>query len=310
MPIRTISFMLSVAFGVISLFTSCKKLDELNENPEIEPLKQGFQTSAAIGYCASLASSAFRGEALPANVTFDENSKEGYSSAGVLHVTISEEYPLPFNNHIGDIFIAGLWDGDGGVISIVFADIDIITSEFKFYGLYTVPISEKDGKIVSLFAEQDIIIGEGSDTLLNLSLSKPKFNTELARLNAGVPGDVFTAISQKVWFLSINQHGTLSDVYDDSYVLNGGGQIAEVRSRSGGILYHALIETEFSYDECKLNPQDGTAFIQNIKASGSSVDLGNITLDFHDDCDGRARVKVATGKYIGSNGKEIVLDWD
>ena len=299
-----------VACLLITLLTSCRKLEELNQSPEIQPLQQGFQTSAAIGYCASLATSAFKGEPLPDNVTFDKSTNADYTGAGVLHVSISQNHPLPFNHNIGDIFIAGLWDGTSGVISIVFADINIITSNIKFYGIHTVPVMEKNGKIVTLFAEQDIVIGEGSDTLLNLSLSKPKFSTELTRLDAPHPSDVFTAISQKVWYLSIDQHSTLSNVDDDSYVLTGGGQIVEVKSNSGGILYHALIETNFSYTDCKLNPTSGDAFIQNVKASGSSVDLGNITLQFHSTCDGRASVKLATGKYVGSNGKNILLGWN
>ncbi len=31
---------------------SCRKVEEVNQDPEIEPLKHGFKTTAAIGYCA------------------------------------------------------------------------------------------------------------------------------------------------------------------------------------------------------------------------------------------------------------------
>jgi hypothetical protein len=302
------SRLLLTTFIVFSFF-ACKKLDEFNQNPEIQPLRQGFQACAAIGYCASLASSAFQGEPLPPNVTFESNTKEGYTSAGVLHVQVSEEYPLPFNTGVGDIYIAGLWDGiNGGVISIIFADINLIDP--KFYGLYTIPVMKKEsGEIVSVFAEQDLVIGEGSDTLLNLSLSKPKFSTELERLNNQHPADIFAAIKQNVWFINTDQNGTPSDIYDDQSEINGGGQIVEARSNSGGVLYHAMIETKFSYADCSSNPTNGIAFIQNLKASGSSIDLGNLTLDFHSACDGRASVTVATGKYVTSNGKNINLDF-
>lgn len=295
---------------IVSLLTTCKKLEDINRSPELDPLEQGFKSCATIGYCAALAQRAFTGEALPANVTFEPRSENGYSSAGVLHVQVTKDTPLPFNTNVGNIYIAGLWDGThGGVISIVFADINIVESQFKFYGLYTVPVNRKaNGEIITIFAEQDIIIGEGADTLLNLSLSKPKFDTELARLNNSYPSDVFTAVKQNVWFVAMNQNTEPPYLYDQ-YTINGGGQILEARSNSGGILYHALLNTKFSYDQCDLNPSSGIGFIQNVKASGSSVDLGNITLEFHDGCDGRAAVKVATGKYVTSNGKNIDLNW-
>ena len=109
--------------------------------------------------------------------------------------------------------------------------------------------------------------------------------------------------------ISIDQKNTLSDIYDDAYMLSGGGQIAGASNNSGGVLYHALIDTRFSYSACKLNPVSGTGFIQNLQASGSSVDLGNITLSFHGSCDGRANVNFATGKYVGSNGQNVNLNW-
>jgi len=291
--------------------SSCKKLTEFTQGPELQPLEQGFKTCAAIGYCASIANSAFTGQPLPDNVQFTKSSKTGYTSSGLLHVHVTNSTPVPFNHNTGDIYIAGLWDANGGVISIVFADIDIFTSQYKFYGLYTVPIvkDQNTGMLTTIFAQEDIIIGQGSDTLLDLSLSKAKFDTELSRTNQSYPVDVFTAIKQNVWFINVDQKGTLMDVYDDAYEVNGGGQIVQVASNSGGVLYHAMIETKFSYMQCSQNPTSGIAFIQNFQASGSAVDLGNITLGFHDSCDGRAYVDLATGKYVSSTGSTTALNW-
>jgi len=305
------SLKIIVLVFIVSM-SSCRRLEEFNQPPELISLEQGFKTCAAIGYCVSIANSAFNNEPLPGNVTFEKSSKDGYTSSGLVHISVTSTTPLPFNSNIGDIYIAGLWDGaNGGVISIIFANVDIFTSTYKFYGLYTVPVIKDPDtqKITSIFAEQDILIGQGSDTLLNLSMSKPRFNAELARANSSVPIDPFVAIKQNVWFLKINQNSTLSNVYDDSYEINGGGQILEAASNSGGILYHAMIETKFS-SACSTNPTSGLAFIQNVKASGSSVDLGNITMNFHDTCDGKANVKIATGKYVSSNGKNILLGWN
>jgi hypothetical protein len=290
----------------------CHKVSEVTQRAELTPLEQGFRTSAAIGYCASLADIAFSGEPLPPNVSLNLSSKPGYTSSGVIHIHVDGSTPLPFSHSVGDIYIAGLWDGvNGGVISIVFGTFDIISSQFKFYGIYTVPVTKKPGTgtINTIFAQQDIIIGQGSDTLLNLSLSKPKFDAELARLNGNRPTDAFVAVKQNVWFVSVDRNNTPVNWYDDVLTINGGGQIVEAASTSGGILYHAMIETAFSYTGCAWNPLSGTAFIQNFKASGFSVDLGNITLQFHNTCDGKAQVVLATGKYFTSNGKNVDLGW-
>jgi hypothetical protein len=306
----------TLQFAIIIASTglfSCQKVNDLVRGPELAPLEQGFKTSAAIGYCASLANSAFSGEALPANVSFNQSSSPGYTGAGIIHVNVTPATPLPFNHAAGDIYIAGLWDGaNGGVISILFGDFDVFSSQFKFYGIHTVPVIKKinTATINTIFAQQDIIIGQGSDTILQLSLSKIKFDTELARLNNSYATDVFTAVTQNIWFVSIDPKGTPSDLNDDVFTVNGGGQIVEATSVSGGILYHAMIGTEFSYATCPSNPLVGTAFIQNLKASGSSVDLGNITLNFHNSCDGKALVVLATGNYFQSTGRSIDLNWN
>jgi hypothetical protein len=302
------------AFFCVAVLTacmfSCKKIDELTQPPDIQPLRQGFQTCAVVGYCASIASAAFTGAPLPNSVQFDQATRDGYTNAGILHITIDDQNPLPFNKSLrGQIHIAGLWDTNSGVISIVFTDLNLFNA--SFYGMYTIPVTKKDnGEVATMFAEEDIILGTGSDTLLNLSLLKPKFTVELDRLNGEQPVDEFVAVTQNVWFMNIGQNETPANVYDDNFEVNGGGQILSAASNSGGVLYHAMIGTTFNYNDCSYNPGNGTGFIQNIKASGTSVDLGNITLGFHNTCDGRANVKVATGKYVGSNGKNISLNFN
>lgn len=295
----------------IMIVNSCAKSDKwTDENPEIEPLIQGFKTAAAIGYCVSLTTTVLSGEAMPDNILL-ESANPG---SGLIYVTVDEANPLPFNNHIGDIIIAYIWENDpvgsrrNGVISIVFADFNIIGNLFKFYGIHTVPVIQdmETGKIMTLFARQDIVYGEGSDTLLNLSLSDPQFSSELLRLDEEPPVDPFAAVSQNVWFISIDQQNT-ANLYDDSFVINGGGQIAEATSSSGGIQYHAMIGTEFIYDRCPLNPIRGDAFIQNLKAGNNTINLGDIYLRFRDMCDGKAYVEFAAGEYFNYIGRDVNL---
>ena len=304
-------FSLLIIYIAIVIFISCKKVEEVNQDPEIEPLKQGFKVSAAVGYCASLANTLFRGEDLPDNVLFQSTSNDEYSGSGIMYVTINNNYPLPFNSNIGQIIIACLWDVSdySGVITAIFTDIDILEEKYEFRGIHTIPVIEmENGNILTLFAEQDIIIGEGSDTLLNLNLTNPQFNLEMNRLDTEQLNDAFVAVNQNVWFININQNNTMSDIYDDEFTINGGGQIVRVISASGGVLYHAMIGAKFIHNTCEINPIDGIGFIQNFKA-GTKLDLGHIFLNFHDKCDGKAYVEFATGKYLTSNHRNVNLNF-
>ena len=317
---RTIYFKITILsfllfFIAIVILISCKEVKEINQDPEIEPLKQGFKASAAVGYCASLATTLFRGEDLPDNVLFQSTSNDEYSGSGIMYVTINNSYPLPFNSNIGQIIIACLWNVSwdkneySGVITAIFTDIDILEAKYGFRGIHTIPVMEiEDGKILTLFAEQDIIIGEGSDTLLNLSLTNPQFNIEMDRLEIEQPNDAFAAVEQNVWFITINQNNTMSDIYDDEFTINGGGQIVEATGVSSGIMYHAIIGAKFIHNTCEINPIAGVGFIQNLKV-GDKLNLGNIILNFHDKCDGKAYVEFASGEYVTSNHRYVNLNF-
>ncbi len=298
-----ILFILFLSTGFIGI-TSCKKIDQYNQKPELESLQQGLRTSTAIGYCVSIANAAYCGNPLPENVLFDKNT-------GLIYVKIDEDHPLPFNKNVGDIIIAGLWDNHGGIISILLGNIDIIGGDIKLYGLHTIPVIKRSDEedIMAVFADQDIIVGNGSDTILDLSnITNIIFNKELDRLNKEKQTDPFVVVKQNVWFINVDQRGTTANVMDDKITINGGGQIVEARSESGGIIYHALIDTKVDFSSCTLNPVSGNALSQNFKAGASFIDLGNSLLSFHGSCDGKAHVDLSTGKYLGYNGKQISLN--
>lgn len=300
-----------ILLALVLVFTSnsCRKIREGNEDPEIEPIKHGFQTSAAIGYCASIAYTFFNGGVLPDNVILQsQNNGEGTHSA-IFLVNINDEYPLPFNDEIGQIFIAGIWGNNGGVITAIFTDINIIEDKYKLVAIHTIPVIEiEKGEIMTLMAEQDIVIGENNDPLIHLNMSNPQINIEINRLATEQPNEPFVAAQQNVWFVNVDQKNTSNNSNDDEYTINGGGQIAEISSKTGGMLYHAMICTKFTNSVCNLNPISGVGFIQNLKI-GEETDLGHIFLNFHENCDGKAYVELATGKYLRSNHKKVNLNF-
>lgn len=300
--------LISIFILVAVFLASCKKLSEINYDPEVEPLRHGIKTSAAIGYCASLAAAYFNGAEMPGNVTIISRKKDSQSDGVIMVADINNSYPLPFSSTGGQIFIAGLWNETAGVITALFTDINIIEAKYKLKCIHTIPVSvEEDGHLLTLFAGQDVIIGEGPDTLLNLSMSISQINLELDRLGTNLLTDPYVVVQQNVWFINIDPNSTYSNVYDDEYTINGGGQIAEVQSSSEGVLYHALIDTKIAYSTCNKNPISGVGFIQNLKV-GTKIDLGDIFLSFHDVCDGKAYCNAALGKYLTSTNQNVNLN--
>lgn len=301
-------FVLLLLYLASVTLTSCNRIDEVDQDPEIEALKHGFKVSAAIGYCASLTYTFFNGEDLPDNVVIHSQNNNIDTESCIMFVSINESYPLPFNASVGQITIAGIWGHDGGVITAIFTDIDVLEEKYEFIGIHTIPVTVmENGEIMTLFAEQDIVTGEGSDTLIHLNMTNPQITLETERLNENQPDNAFAAVQQNVWFVTVEQNNTASDIYDDEYTINGGGQIAEATSTTGGILYHAIIDAVFIYSTCDLNPISGVGFIQNLKV-GTEIDLGHIFLNFHENCDGKAFVEFATGKYLPSFHKNVNLN--
>jgi hypothetical protein len=286
-------------------------MEEYKQKPELEPIQQGLKTCAAIGYCASIFVSASLGQELPSNVTYFKNT-------GLIYIHLDNEHPLPFNSCVGDIVIGGFWHNNGGLMTIIFGDVDILKGKIKLYGINTVPViyreeepelGEKES-IITLFAKQDIVVGRGSDTILHYGdITDIVFNAELARLDEQKPSDAFVAVKQNVWFIDIDDAGTSNNVYDDYLTINGGGQLVEASGSTGGILYHAIINTKVSYYWCNKNPIEGFALTQNLKNDKDLLlDLGNALISFHGTCDGMARVEFCSGKYMSYYGKNISLD--
>ena len=163
---------------------------------------------------------------------------------------------------------------------------------------------------IRLLLKQDIILGSGSDTILDLSnITAPVFNDRMERLNEAKPNDAFAAIKQNFWYINIDQKETYSNVYDDDITVTGGGQIAEVQGSSGGVIFHALIDAKYNYSICPKNPISGVALTQNFKTGGEPyIDLGNSLLCFHKNCDGMVHVEMSSGKYLSYYNKDISLD--
>ena len=305
---------LSILVVIVLQFNSCSKANDLlDKNPDIDALQSGFKLSAAIGYSASIAGTAMKGNTLPPNVIVESTSSD--SRATLMHIVINDDYPLPFNNdkNIGNITIAGIWgENNTGVITILFSNLNILGNQFDFFGVQTIPIKldPQTGNIIAVYARQDIVISNnGNNSFLEMDYTEPQYNIEIDRTNGLQPSDAYVAISQNIWYVNINQQNTPS-IYDDLYTVNGGGQITSAGDEFSGFQFHALVNTKFIYDQCPENPFDGDALIQHFGAGDKSIDLGNIFLQFHQKCDGEAHVKTSFGKYLKYLQRDVNLNFN
>ncbi len=284
---------------------SCKKLEKFNQKPNITSLQHGLKTCVALSYCASLVYAAENGFSLPKNVLHIPNS-------GILYIKFNESHKLPFNSSVGDVFVAYLWNENGGVMSVLFSYIDILGGDYKLFGINTVPIvyERENNSLISVVAEQDIIVGYGNDTILDMSnISNTILNSELSRVEVNQSSDPFVVIQQNIWLIKSFPNETHSNLYDDDIIIYGGGQMAEVIDESGGLVYHALIDCKVNISDCEKNPIYGTAVSQNFKGGGETlIDLATTSISFSSKCDGKAHVDFSTGKYLGYSGKDIGLE--
>jgi hypothetical protein len=299
---------LNIYLAIALSLTSCKK-EELNIDEEVEPLKTNLQFSSLVGYSLSIANAVFNDTDLPANVLFDSVYTTEFAKAGVIYVEINDDFPLPFNGNLSGIMtIAGIWEGDYGLLSISFAEIDLLETKFDFSGIYTIPLHKlSDNEIICFYEASDEDVELDINDIFNLT--QADFDSEILKLDNEFPIDYEVALTKNYWFVSSNTSATFDDLYDDVYTINGGGQIKESSNTETGLRYLALINAKLNYSDCTLNPTGGNGYMQNLSL-GSSLELGTLELSFIGSCSGEANVSYASGKYkeYDSNTISLMLD--
>ncbi len=295
---------------ILIFLCSCKKVKEYFHDPETEPVRQAIKTSAAIGYSVSVAMSVMAG-AQPQHVISAGDCRD-FPCTFLMYININPDNPLLFSEgEVGEIIVAGLRpDEDAAIMTIVFTDINISTQSFNLLSVHTIPVIKEEDRIMIVFSEMDINFDPDNDALLNLDLSQQEIDSEISRLDRERPEDLYVAVEQNAWFIGVNQKNTLTDFYDDSYSITGGGQIIEVIGASGGIIQQAMLNVQIE-SECPRNPVTGFALIKNTSAEERKFpELGTAIFGFHHACDGMADITLATGVYLRSNGKSVPLGLD
>ena len=79
------------------------------------------------------------------------------------------------------------------------------------------------------------MVGQGSDTLISVSFTRPSFVREIERLEEEEPTDLFAAVDQNAWFVKIKNEGGFEELSLNEYEINGGGQLASSNSASASV---------------------------------------------------------------------------
>jgi hypothetical protein len=128
------------------------------------------------------------------------------------------------------------------------------------------------------------------------------------RLDHPGPDDVYVAIEQDAYLITVDRNGTPEDGQDDGYTITGGGQLIEVENHDAEIIQQGLLDIEIA-PSCFQNPVAGMALIRVVGVKDSKLpELGTALLEFSSGCTGTAWVMLATGMYTGANSKAIPLD--
>jgi len=302
------SFMLKLAFAVILLFPqgSCKKLKDYFRDPDTEALSGTIHSAVLTGYAASVAMAVMNGQSF-ANVTFASRSNPGFPCTTLMEMeTNGITTPSFLTGRTGSITIAGLWaDASTVILTLIFTDYHTDEEIFDLVGLETIPVILDGNDLHVALAHMDIQLNPDQQSLLQINLTTLEIESELLRLDAPRPADIYVAVTQDAYFVDVHTNGTSDNPADDSYTLTGGGQLIEATQHTAEIVQQAMVEVEVS-PECSENPVGGMALVKvtGVESEGFP-ELGTALLECRPACDGEANVFAATGMYAGSNGQKV-----
>jgi hypothetical protein len=284
---------------------SCRKLKDYFRDPETEPLAESIQAAVMTGKAANLAMAIMEGRSFPMVTCSRSNPGFPCTTLMVYHV---EEDPVLFfdQEKATTITIAGLWpDESTAILSLLFSDYNSGTSTFDLFGIQTIPVIRDADHIQIALAGMDIKLNPEQDALLRINLNTLEIESELIRLEAPLPPDIYVAVTQDAYLIDVNNNATGNDISDDEYSITGGGQLIKAAGSSAEIRQLAMFEVQVSA-WCTSNPTGGMALMKTTGVEDQGFpELGTAVFEFIAECTATAHVYVATGMYAGSNLKTV-----
>jgi|WetSurMetagenome_2_1015567.scaffolds.fasta_scaffold20578_2 hypothetical protein len=304
------AWLLGCLLGILILSaTSCNKFRHYFRNPDSDLLVETIHSTTLTGYAISTAMAVMNGYN-PDNVISFTRNLPTYPCATLMVIDLEHASGYPyFIDKASSIIVAGLWsDHNTAVFSLIYTDYHAYSQTIDLVGIQTVPAILDGNSIEIALATQDIQLNPDEDALLSINLNTLEVASELFRLDMPRPTDVYVAVEQSAYFIDVNNNGTLGNMADDRYNITGGGQLIEIETGSTEVIQQAMIDVRVT-PACYLSPVSGMSLLQVIDIDDHDLpELGTALLQFNDHCAGSADVYVATGIYIGANGKSIPFE--
>jgi hypothetical protein len=298
-----------VAYSVLTLLAACggsneevrDVLESFDVPPDTEPLVAVVKSAVPLAHVVTAATAEMFGEDIEfaeANTTCIE-----FPCAAVADVTISDDSIVRPYTSVNSAHVAALWQSQNqGVMVVLLSDGTFGSPNYQVRSFHSFPVSREGSNLRIVFADIDIdISGEADDPA---ALAADEIARELERLGTPMPTDYEVALGMEAWVVEVITQGTNNDLGDDHFFISGGGQYVAVDGTNVDVYQLGLVGVEMD-SACTRNPVDGLAVIQAVDTRERV--FGQAVLEFGSACDGRARVIIANGNYMGTIGDYINL---
>lgn len=298
-----------VVLSFLALLSACGEsteealhvVERFNVPPNTEPLVAVIKSAVPLAYVVTAATAVMFGEDIEfaeANITCTE-----FPCAVMAEVILSDDSLIRSYTSVNSAHVAALWQGQTqGVMVVLLSDGTFGSPHYQVQSLHSFPVSREGSNLLIGFADIDIdVLGEADDPA---ALAANEIARELDRLDTPTPTDYEVALGMDAWIVEVLTQGSSNDLSDDRILISGGGQYVAVDATAVNLYQLGLVGVEMDAT-CTQNPLRGLAVIQAVD-SREHV-FGQAVLEFDQVCNGRARVVVANGNYIGTIGDYIDL---
>lgn len=298
-----------VAISFLALLSACggstedatHVVDRFDVPPDTEPLVAVVKSAVPLAYVVTAATAVMFGEDIgfaQANITCTE-----FPCAVRAEVIVSDDSTIRPYTSVTSAQVAALWQNPTqGVMVVLLSDGTFGSTHYQTQSIHSFPVSREGSNLLMVFADIDIdVVGEADDPA---ALAASEIAAEIERLGTPMPAEYEVALGMDAWIVEVFTEGSSNDLSDDRVFISGGGQYVAVDATAVNVYQLGLVDVEMNAS-CTLNPLGGLAVIQAVD-TGELI-FGQAVLNFNQACDGRARVVVANGNYIGTIGDYIDL---
>ena len=202
----------------------------------------------------------------------------------------------------GSINVFGFWSSASqAILTTVFIDMNVGSNEFRVSSVALTPVLVTQTDLKIIFANINININTPPD-----QINETEIDTIFLQLNTEPSEDVEVNVDMDAWIIEVDNANTPSSFSDDTYSVSGGSQGITISNNDAETTQIGMLRITMA-PECNLNPVGGELLLNQVGVSDSKPIVGQAFFHFDDTCDGRAKVFVGLGNYVGATGKSYPL---